>query len=398
MGSKWDTIESDPAVFTGLLEQLGVEGVEVAEVLTLDDLPACCHGLIFLFQYTGQAPAPPAACTSASPAAAAPWFARQTIHNACGTQALLHILLNRAATHTFSLGPVLEGFRSFTAALPPEERGSCFEQCEAIRSAHNSFARPEPFLREERAARPGEKGRAPFHFLAYTELGGQVYELDGLSARGAVALGAPPSEGASWLQVARAAITARVAQYSSGAGSGGGEIRFSLLAVVPDALLALRQRFSAACAALERQHALLQSHGAEGGLEAPGSALARWRSSHPGLTPAPLPPAAAAGEGALEAAEQALDPQALAASYSALLASLEAVAEGAGEELRKRAAWGVENAQRRHNFVPLIMALLSGLAEGGVLGLELSAARGRYAGRLQRARQEGRDAMEEEDQ
>jgi hypothetical protein len=64
-------------------------------------------------------------------------------------------------------------------------------------------------LHEGRTAKPGEKGKAPFHFLAYTEVGGAVYELDGLAADGAACLGTPAQAAApDWLAVARDAIRA----------------------------------------------------------------------------------------------------------------------------------------------------------------------------------------------
>lgn len=78
------------------------------------------------------------------------------IHNACATQALLHVLLN--APH-LDVGPVLENFRSFTLPLPPEMRGDAMNGADEIRRAHNSFARAEPFMPEEKADHDEVRGK-----------------------------------------------------------------------------------------------------------------------------------------------------------------------------------------------------------------------------------------------
>jgi ubiquitin carboxyl-terminal hydrolase L5 len=48
------------------------------------------------------------------------FFAAQTIQNACGTQALLSVLLNKE--EEIDLGPQLKEFKEFTGAFPSDVR------------------------------------------------------------------------------------------------------------------------------------------------------------------------------------------------------------------------------------------------------------------------------------
>lgn len=78
--------------------------------------------MIFLFKYpTGEKPADTPRDGSFDFAAAESlFFAAQTIQNACGTQALLSVLLNKDGE--VDIGPNLREFKEFTAAFPSEVR------------------------------------------------------------------------------------------------------------------------------------------------------------------------------------------------------------------------------------------------------------------------------------
>ena len=53
------------------------------------------------------------------------FFAAQTIQNACGTQALLSVLLNK--DDEIEIGPQLKEFKEFTGAFPADVRSLSLE-------------------------------------------------------------------------------------------------------------------------------------------------------------------------------------------------------------------------------------------------------------------------------
>ena len=78
------------------------------------------YGVIFLFKYpTGERPTEvPKDGTFDYGAAENLFFAAQTIQNACGTQALLSVLLNKDGE--IDIGHQLRDFKEFTGAFPSE--------------------------------------------------------------------------------------------------------------------------------------------------------------------------------------------------------------------------------------------------------------------------------------
>ncbi len=83
------------------------------------------------------------------------------INNACATQAIISVLMNRPE---LELGEVLSNFRTMVADFPPDMKGLALSNVSEIRTVHNSFARPEPFFEESRKA---TKDDDVFHFVAY---------------------------------------------------------------------------------------------------------------------------------------------------------------------------------------------------------------------------------------
>lgn len=121
----WCTIESDPAVFTEMLEAFGAKGVELQELWSMDEevvaqLPHV-YGLFFLFKWDKtKGVTRPAADASSASHSDDVFFCQQTINNACGTIALLHVLLNN---EEIEIGDTLAGFKSFALDLPADMRG-----------------------------------------------------------------------------------------------------------------------------------------------------------------------------------------------------------------------------------------------------------------------------------
>lgn len=239
--SQWCTIESDPGVFTSLIESFGVKNAELTELWSLDDdslqtLGGKVYGLIFLFKWQRNTENTPVVCLSADEIPPELFFARQVTTNACATQAILSVLLNlEGEKHDVSLGPVLESLRNFTANFPPDLKGEAIGASEEIRTAHNSFARNESFLAEQKQ-RTQEKDDDVFHFIAYTpHKDGCVYELDGLQ-EGPVRVGKFTGDDDGWLPVARQAIQERIEKYAAN------EIKFNLMAVVRDKRLEMNEK------------------------------------------------------------------------------------------------------------------------------------------------------------
>ena len=211
---EWCTIESDPGVFTELINQIGVKGVEVEEIYSFDSLEEHkpVYGLIFLFKWV---PSPPRECLEFYDPEL--FFANQVIQNACATQAIVSVLLN---CDKIDIGSELTNLKEFGLPLDPQTRGLSLGNSEVIRRTHNSFARQEYF---EFTKVKASKKEDAYHFISFIPFRGKLYELDGLQP-GPILLGECNED--DWLDKVRPVIQARIQSYAEN------EIRFNLLAVV----------------------------------------------------------------------------------------------------------------------------------------------------------------------
>jgi len=225
--SGWCTIESDPGVFTELLAAIGVKNVQVEELYSLDrDLMSQfgnIYGVVFLFKYRedekASAKARPGKMCTEPPEGL--FFAKQTVQNACATQAILSIVLN---SPTLDIGEELKKCEEFSNGMDSTTKGLVISNIASVREAHNSFAPQQQFVLEDN---PNQKGEDPFHFIAYIPYEGKVLELDGLQPvpreHGSI-----PEQDGDWLDIVGPVIAQRIDEYN------GTEIRFNLMVVVED--------------------------------------------------------------------------------------------------------------------------------------------------------------------
>ncbi|KAJ7173079.1 hypothetical protein C8R43DRAFT_944115 [Mycena crocata] len=198
-------LESDPSLFTQLIDGLGVHSLEFQDVLSLDStdlvptgcfaLPEPVYALILIYptpeNYEAQLAAerregtPYAGCGLGEPVI---WF-DQTIHNACGLYAILHAVSNIGPTYIgiwrsamfFSTdcaidpNSVLGEFIPSCVGLDPTERAAALEASVGIADAYRAVAMqggtPVPRAEDE----------VDFHYVCFVKspLDGHLYEMDG---------------------------------------------------------------------------------------------------------------------------------------------------------------------------------------------------------------------------
>ncbi|XP_068999714.1 ubiquitin carboxyl-terminal hydrolase BAP1 [Embiotoca jacksoni] len=236
MNKGWLELESDPGLFTLLVEDFGVKGVQVEEIY---DLQSKCqspvYGFIFLFKWIEERRSRRKVNTLVDETSVIDeeivndmFFAHQLIPNSCATHALLSVLLNCSGVE---LGTTLSRMKAFTKGFSPESKGYAIGNAPELARAHNSHARPEPrHLPEKQNGISAVRTMEAFHFVSYVPIKDRLFELDGLKAY-PIDHG-PWGEEEEWTDKARRVIMERIGLAT--AGEPYHDIRFNLMAVVPD--------------------------------------------------------------------------------------------------------------------------------------------------------------------
>ncbi|VVC89603.1 unnamed protein product [Leptidea sinapis] len=182
----WLELESDPGLFTLLLEDFGVKGVQVEEIYDLQKpLESPVYGFIFLFRWIEERRSRRKFVEQIESFVRDEetinniFFAQQMVPNSCASHALLSILLNCANLH---LGETLSRLKHHTLGMNPENKGWAIGNTPELACAHNSHAIPLARKKTDKNAcvPTGRFTGEAYHFVSFVPINGHLFELDGL--------------------------------------------------------------------------------------------------------------------------------------------------------------------------------------------------------------------------
>nr|CAI5818458.1 unnamed protein product [Callosobruchus analis] len=237
----WLELESDPGLFTLLLEDFGVKGVQVEEIYDLNKpLDSPVYGFIFLFRWIEERRSRRKVVelnetfVKDEDIVNNIFFAQQMVPNSCATHALISILLNCPTIH---LGETLARLKAHTQGMSPDNKGWAIGNTPELACAHNSHAMPQAKRKLEKGSgvSTGRFTGEAFHFVSFVPIGGRLFELDGLKP---FPIDHGPCNETDWTDKFRSVITNRLGMTADEYN----EIRFNLMAVVPDRRLAIQHK------------------------------------------------------------------------------------------------------------------------------------------------------------
>jgi ubiquitin carboxyl-terminal hydrolase L3 len=182
----WQPLESNPQVINKFMYDLGFDTKKYVfhEMLSIEEwgigmVPFPVQGAIFLYpnneqHYKHKRGLIEKMKTDNVPQNKNLFFMKQSARNACGTIAVVHTLINLGREDRDLIRPdtYLDGFfKEVKKTTCPVETGKIFSQSTEIRTAHTAAV--------QQGQTRVEAERWDYHFVAFFEKDGNLYELDG---------------------------------------------------------------------------------------------------------------------------------------------------------------------------------------------------------------------------
>jgi len=182
--NEWLPVESNPEVINSFIQKLGFDTTKYAftDVLSTEDwaqaiVPQPCLAVIFLFpistkQLEYEREEADKLNREGQRVSKDVFFMRQFNDYTCGTIAAFHILANLAKCYPdlIAKDSTFAKFYETTKDSTPEERGKHFKRNQTVETAHKQAA-------SEGQTAPSADINT--HFIAFVEVDGHLYELDG---------------------------------------------------------------------------------------------------------------------------------------------------------------------------------------------------------------------------
>ena len=215
---EWYPIENNPSILTQLIKNIGVKGIQVEEILSLESLENLntpIYGLIFLSKYIEN--------KSYTPNILSTWdkdlfFSKQIIENVNAIQSLLAIIFNN--DDKIDLSPDLKELKLSMNEMNPITKGLTITNCEKIKNEQNKLISLTNDL--------NKNDEDVYHFVTIINFKKNVYELDGLQ-EGPILL-EQDVEFNNWTKTIKNILIEKINFFSNN------EIKFNLFVLIPDKL------------------------------------------------------------------------------------------------------------------------------------------------------------------
>lgn len=210
VAKRWLPLEANPDIMNQFLWGLGlpVEEAEFSDVYGLDEellemVPQPVLGVLFLYPITAETEAERMLEKDSvnKETSDKVYFLKQTVGNACGTIGLLHAIGNVTSEIKFVEGSYLDKFFKTTSTMDPLQRAVFLETDREMEAAHSVAA-----VAGDTEA-PSIDVSVDTHFICFTCVAGELYELDGRKSQ---PISHGPSTPSSLLQDAARVIKAMI--------------------------------------------------------------------------------------------------------------------------------------------------------------------------------------------